>query len=109
MLGKQPLVGGAITDLIGLLSFFKDRDREQLRSAVILPAPVALQQNAPSGDGGALIREVKRQVLPDDRCAAWLQTDLQLGAPAATSSGVLVIVARHGESGRSSRKSADGT
>jgi hypothetical protein len=100
MLGKQPLAGGAITELISRLSFFKDRDREQLRSAVVLPAPAALQQAAPSGDGGALVQEVKRQALPDDRCAAWLQTDLQPGAPASTSSGVLVIVARHGESTR---------
>jgi hypothetical protein len=99
-LGAEPLGAGTVSALVERLTFKTEDDRDQLASIVSLPAPLTSLRAAPSPDGGASVQEVKRQALPDGRCAAWLRTAVDPDAPATTTEGVLVVAVREGASVR---------
>jgi hypothetical protein len=91
-LGRAPLGAGAVKALLDRLTFKKENDREQLASTVALSAPVSKVPGDEQPGAEAIAGEVKRQELPDGRCAAWLQTEYTEG-PMPTTSGVLVVLA----------------
>lgn len=109
-LGKAPLGAAAVTAFVDRLTFKQEDDRDELVATASFPAPIPSAPTAPPADDVDSASEVKRQALPDGRCAVWLQTGISPGAPAATSTGVLAILVKEGASVRveaATRFSAD--